>query len=71
MSRFEMSVIRPGEIQFELRATMTLKEWMEIMEALKDVSMFGVSGELREAIRGMLRQVREVYRYYPEDTEEA
>lgn len=67
MSRFEMSASKPEEIQFELRAAMTLKEWREIVAEMNKDAIFGAPGHLRDAITSMIRQASQTYRYYPEE----
>jgi hypothetical protein len=68
MSRFEMTAHKPQEIEFELRVTMTLKDWMVIREALAGTPLYGPTGWLKEAIIEMTRQANETYRAYPEET---
>lgn len=67
MSRFEMSASKPEEIQFELRATMTLGEWLKIKDALKDSPAYGPAYWLWESIVKMTQDASQTYSYYPEE----
>lgn len=62
-----MSASKPEEIQFELRATMTLKEWLKIKDALKDSPAYGPTYWLWEAIVKMTQDASQTYRYYPDE----
>lgn len=66
MSRFEMEVFKPGAIQFELRATLTLDEWLTIKVALKDAPAYGPTGQLVDAIRAMTADAQKTFRHYPQ-----
>ncbi len=69
MSRFEMSAYEPEKIQFELKATFTLKEWKEVRDSIERTDWYGPSSQLKEAIDEMVTQVGKDYRAWPKDPE--
>ncbi|WP_167313394.1 hypothetical protein [Ralstonia insidiosa] len=70
MSRFEMTASKPREIEFELRATLKLHEWMAIQDALRDAPFHGPTGLLKNAIIEMINQAGKEYRCWPQETVE-
>lgn len=71
MSRFEMAASKPREIEFELRATLKLHEWMAIQDALRDTPTHGPTGWLKSAIIEMVNQAGKEYRCWPQDAEQS
>lgn len=67
MSRFQMVVVDPSNIQFELRATLTLAEWKEIRENLDPHAIFGATGWLKTAIGEMVSKANRDYRAWPDE----
>jgi len=62
-----MSASKPEEIQFELRATLTLKEWCEIRDQLKSEKFYGPTQWLRDAIAKSVSLANAEFRHFPDD----
>lgn len=60
---FNFKATRPGDILFTLTTTLSLRQWVEVRDALikAEGSWHGAVGEMTRAINDLVRQSSEVY----------
>jgi hypothetical protein len=62
----DIKLEKPNDLRATVSITLTLQQWVELRDSMKDLPYYGGAQALREAVYQLVDKACTVYRYEPE-----